>query len=133
MFSSIKGSSNQNNRIDTLIGTSTCIMGNIQANGLIKVDGKHTGDITTEADIVVGEGGYIKGDLRAVNITISGNLEGNVYCSGTLEILPTGSLSGDVEVANFSIEKGGIFNGKCNMINNEVKKLEAPSERNILG
>lgn len=133
MFSSAKASSSQNNRIDTLIGTSTSITGNIVATGVIRVDGKHTGDISTESDIVIGEGGYVKGDLKAVSVSILGNVEGNISCSGTLEILPTGSLTGDVEVANFSIGKGGIFNGKCSMVNKEVKKLQASSEINITG
>lgn len=121
MFSGTKSAANQISRIDTLIGASTNITGNIIASGVIRIDGKYTGDISTESDVIIGEGAYIKGNVKAVNISISGNVEGNIICSGTLEILPTGCLIGDVEVANFSIGKGAVFNGNCSMVNRDTK------------
>jgi cytoskeletal protein CcmA (bactofilin family) len=133
MFSNTKTSTNQISKIDTLIGTSTNITGNIVATGVIRIDGKYAGDISTESDVIIGEGGYIKGNVRAVSVSISGNVEGNMCCSGTLEILSTGSLIGDVEVANFSIGKGAIFNGNCKMVNRDTKKINSTSEVGFIG
>jgi cytoskeletal protein CcmA (bactofilin family) len=133
MFSSGKKSTAkkpnvQSSRVDTLIGVSTNISGNINATGIIRVDGNYTGDITTESEVIIGEGGLVKGDIKAQNVSVSGSIEGNIKCSGVLEILPTGNLVGDIETNNLSISEGAVFNGKCSMISQEIKQIAESSE-----
>jgi cytoskeletal protein CcmA (bactofilin family) len=128
MFSSSKNTSVSTNKIDTLIGAATNMSGNINTTGVIRIDGKYSGDIFTESDVIIGEGAFIKGNIIALNISIAGNVEGNIKSNGTLEILPTGTLIGDVEVVFFSIDKGATFNGMCVMISQDVKKLSVGNE-----
>ena len=73
----------------------------------------------------IGEKAIISGDVTAVNVSLAGRVEGNVRCSGTLEIMLKGTLIGDVEVAGLSIQKGAIFSGKCHILSKEVDKLIA--------
>ena len=126
MFSNPKNSSS-NVKIDTLIGASTNLTGNINSSGAIIIYGRFIGDIVTEGDVTIGSGAQINGDITAANVIISGNVEGNISCTGTLEIVPTGRLVGDVNVANLDIEKGAIFNGKCNVVSNNFLKLNEPA------
>lgn len=120
MFNNQKKSDN-NQKIDTIIGPSSNIEGKINASGTVRIDGKYTGDIFTDGDVIIGEDGVIDGNITAVNVSISGKVEGNVFCQNLLEILSTGHLNGDVEVKKLFISDGAVFRGKCNMnLNDEV-------------
>ncbi len=126
MFSSSKKNKNVSTTgagtIDTVIGVSSSMEGNINSNGIIRIDGKFHGDITTKTDIIVGEQGYIKGNIKANNASISGKVEGNIKCNGLLEIMTTGRVFGDIEVASISINEGAMFKGSSRMITTVVEE-----------
>lgn len=123
MFSSSKSSQDNNNlkssKIDTIIGPSTKFEGNINASGTIRLDGNLKGDIISETDVIIGESGNCNGNITASNVTISGNITGNIKCKELLEILPGGKLFGDIEAGKISINTGAIFRGKCAMNSSE--------------
>lgn len=121
MFSKAK-SPLDNVKIDTIIGPSSKLEGKINATGTIRIDGSYTGDIYTEGDVIIGETGFIDGNIFSINVSITGKVNGNVNCRGLLEILPSGRLIGDVEVKNISISDGAIFKGKCSMISREIEE-----------
>lgn len=100
----------------TIIGTGSKFNGTLITVGIVRVDGYFSGEITVEGSVIVGENGYIKGNIKSSKVTIAGNVEGNIYCSGCLELTASGKLHGDIEVKNVSIEDGAVFTGKCSMI-----------------
>lgn len=106
-------------KIDTIIGTSSNIQGTITSSGTVRIDGNYTGNVTSDADVIVGEGGIIDGNISSVNVIISGKVNGNISCKGLLEISSTGRLIGDVEVKNIAIADGAVFKGKCDTMINE--------------
>jgi cytoskeletal protein CcmA (bactofilin family) len=125
MFSSSKNTNSQASKVETVIGKGTSIEGNIKSSGVIRIDGGCVGDIITDSDVIIGENASINGDITAVNVSLAGKVEGNVRCSGVLEITVKGSLTGDVHVSGLSIQKGAVFSGKCNIITKEVEKMVA--------
>jgi len=58
----------------------------------------------------------IKADIKAGSITISGAVEGNIDCKGRVEILPSGTLKGDVKASDLTIAEGAFFEGQCKMV-----------------
>jgi cytoskeletal protein CcmA (bactofilin family) len=123
MFSSSKNISSQVSKVDTVIGKGTIIEGDIKSSGIIRIDGGCVGDIITDSDVIIGENASINGDITAVNVSLAGKVEGNVRCSGVLEITGKGYLTGDVLVSGLSIEKGAVFSGKCSIVAKEVEKM----------
>jgi cytoskeletal protein CcmA (bactofilin family) len=110
-------------RIDTIIGPSSNIEGKISATGTVRIDGKYTGDIFTDEDVLIGENGVLNGNINARNVSISGKVDGNVFCKGLLEIFPSGHLDGDIEVSKISISDGAIYKGNCNMILEKILEI----------
>jgi len=102
-------------RIDTIIGKEATINGTIEAKGVLRVDGKVTGQLNTNGDIIISESGQIEADIKCRSISIAGTLQGNVEASGILEIEPSGKLYGDISVAKLSIGDGATFQGSCSM------------------
>lgn len=113
MFTSKKTA--ETSSVDTIIGPSASIEGNISLENSIRIDGKLIGDINCKSSVSIGEKGYVKGDIFAENVSVSGIAEGCIKCSGLLEILAGGKLIGNVDVSSISIEDGAIFKGNCCM------------------
>lgn len=123
MFSANKknGLSINNQKIDTLIGVETAITGSINSDGVLRIDGIHNGDIESKSEIVIGESGKINGNIYARNVSVAGEVRGNIVCKEVLEILTSGMVDGDVQVEKLTINEGAIFNGKCVMCTNKEK------------
>lgn len=130
MFSSSKNTQAASSKVETVIGSGTCIDGDIKSSGTLRVDGKCIGNIISSSDVIVGEGAFVNGDITANNVCLAGKVEGNIKCSGVLEIMQKGTLIGDVEVEEVSIQRGAVFSGKCNILSKEVEKLVPASSAN---
>lgn len=111
--------------VDTIIGAGTVFEGNIESQGSIRVDGKVKGDIRADGDILIGSGAVVIGNICACSISISGTVEGNVHSSDILRITSTARLYGDIEVNSFVADEGGIFQGRCSMLNSQEAPLAA--------
>ncbi|WP_298839125.1 bactofilin family protein [Clostridium sp.] len=107
------------NRIETLIGQQCSIIGSLNGNGLIKIDGSIDGNLTCEDNVILGESGNINGDITCNNANINGIMNGNVSCKNTLTIETCGKVQGDISVKKLMISEGGILDGKCTMISYE--------------
>jgi len=107
------------NRIETLIGEQCFMIGSLNVNGLIKIDGSIDGDLLCEDDVVLGESGHLKGNTVCNNAFINGILHGNICCKNTLSIETNGKVKGDITVRKLMISEGGILDGKCTMIGYE--------------
>lgn len=130
MFNNPKKNVSVNTKIETLVGASACVNGDIDANGTIKVDGQCMGNISSKTDVIVGEVGYVKGNITAANVSVSGKVEGNVTSSGLLEVLPSGRILGDIQTVNLAVSDGGVVNGNCSMTLDDIKRIIGPAAEN---
>ncbi|HEY5561397.1 MAG TPA: polymer-forming cytoskeletal protein [Clostridiaceae bacterium] len=118
----------QRGSIETLIGSSAIITGNITSSGMIRIDGVLDGDLASDAEVIIGDGGKVTGDITAFKVSIGGNVRGNIKCKDVLEIMSTGHLIGDIEVMHFSVENGAMFNGNCNILSGDNSQVAASEE-----
>ena len=118
------GSSNNNNaktnsalpkvavdNFEAYIGKSTQITGNITAQGSIRIDGTFSGIVFSESDVVVGETGNIKANIFGANVTVAGKIEGNIVAKGTLEVLASSVITGNVRCEKLTVETGAVLRG----------------------
>jgi cytoskeletal protein CcmA (bactofilin family) len=113
---------------DTLIGVHSTFEGNLETEGIIRVDGRVKGDLKVNGDVYVGNQAVITGNIHANNVNLAGTVEGNVHAKGVLRILSSAKLFGDMHVHSFVADEGGIFQGKCSMV--EVPVLDSLSDKN---
>lgn len=100
--------------VTTLIGENSEIEGNINSSSSAKVEGKLKGTIKVDQTLIIGENGKIVGDIYADQVIIFGKVEGKIE-AGLLELKNKGILLGDILVETMVFDKGGIFNGNCQM------------------
>jgi len=110
------------------IAKETTIKGNIIAAGDFRLDGRLEGNITLNGKLVVGESGYIKGDIVCQNANIIGSVDGNISVKETLSLNSTASVKGDILINRLSIEPGATFSGSCRMLDEVRRENEATQE-----
>ncbi len=80
------------------------------------------GDIVTSSEIVIGETGNVKAQIKAKNARIGGTVTGNMEISERLELLASAKLIGDIKAGTLIIGEGAIFKGACEMRSVDEKK-----------
>lgn len=123
MFKKIQESSD---KIDTLIGRNTKLMGKVEANGTIRIDGEIDGDVIVDGNVTIGADGKVTGNIEGNNIFVYGTVYGNIKSKEYLRLGNTAKLFGDVEVKTLIIDENAVFQGKCKMedisVNNIAEK-----------
>lgn len=102
-------------KVNTVIGKDTCFKGSIKAKGLIRIDGEMEGEIETQGDVVIGEGGKVNLELKARHVAIAGRFEGNLEAEGKLEIKNSGIIIGSVKTNGLLVDDGAVFSGSMEM------------------
>lgn len=94
-----------------LLGKKSILCGNLQTSGPSRIDGSFKGIIVSESDVLVGPSGVVEANIIGENVTVAGQVNGNIVARGTLEILASGVLNGDVKVGNLVVEPGAVLRG----------------------
>jgi cytoskeletal protein CcmA (bactofilin family) len=110
-----EGAATKSDAIENIIGRSCLIRGDLSSDGAFRIDGTIEGSVESQASIVLGESGVIRGGVRGTDVVIAGTVQGDVTCSGHLEILAKGKIEGDIEAKSMRIETGGVFCGTSRM------------------
>ena len=115
MFFSSKHSKPQN-RIDTLIGTETKVVGDISFSGGLRVDGIVKGNVTMVGDgpstLVLSENARIEGKIHVSHVVINGAVVGPVHATEYVELQSKCHVSGDVLYKTLEMHMGAIVEGK---------------------
>ncbi|MGI5879979.1 MAG: bactofilin family protein [Syntrophomonadaceae bacterium] len=107
--------------LESIISEGMEIKGDITSQSSIRLDGKVEGRIQIKGDLIVGEKGYIKGEVKVTNLMVAGKIEGNAAALGRLEITATGKMYGDLTCNLLTIEEGGYLDGTSKMLRDKDK------------
>ena len=55
--------------------------GTLSFDDVFRIDGQFKGTITSEAELVVGEGGVVEGEVRVARLAVSGTIKGTVHAT----------------------------------------------------
>lgn len=110
--------------IGTVVGRGTLIKGSIRIKNSGRIDGRVEGGVTSEEDVIVGEGGVIEGQVVSKTAVIGGKVLGSIKASTSVVLEENAELLGDIYTEQLRIADGAIFNGYCNMLKQgENKKI----------
>lgn len=123
----IKKNTPDANQASNRILAGTSLEGELHSKGDVRIDGKVKGTIRVSGKLVVGEGGYVEGDIKCAFANISGQMKGNVEVSELLSLQATARVHGDIITNKLSIEPGAEFSGSCSMgsVLREIRKEDA--------
>lgn len=102
--------------IDSLIGTSTRIEGNVYFKGGLRIDGQVKGNVIAESEqssmLVISEQAKVEGEVRVAQLVVNGEITGPVYSSELLELQPKARITGDVYYKALEMHGGALVSGK---------------------
>lgn len=102
--------------IDSLIGISTKIEGNVHFQGGLRIDGEVKGNVIASSDepsmLVISEHAKVEGEVRVAHLVVNGEIIGPVHSSELLELQPRARITGDVFYKALEMHGGAIVSGK---------------------
>lgn len=104
------------NVIDTLIGASTRIQGDLRFSGGMRIDGHVRGNVIAEPGqrslLVISEEARIDGEIRVEHLVTNGEINGSVFSSEMLELQPKARITGDVNYKKLEMHSGALVSGR---------------------
>ena len=102
------------------IGKAVRIVGQIFTKEDLNVDGDVEGTIeSTDNKVTIGTTGRVQASVKAREVVILGQVQGNVEATDKVDIRREAKLVGDITTARISIEDGALFKGSI-----DIKKPE---------
>ena len=101
--------------VETVVGPSVNVEGDLSSNGNIIVKGTVTGNINTSKQLTVEKGAKIIANVKAGSAIIAGEVKGNMKIKESLELTSTSRILGDTSVKTLSVEPGAVLYGKIIM------------------
>lgn len=98
-----------------VISEGTVVVGNINAEGDLRVEGKVIGTLVCNSKLIISGTGYIEGNVDARVATVEGEIKGNVVTRELLTIDKTGKIFGDIFTQKLVVQMGAIFTGSSKM------------------
>lgn len=106
-------------QIQTLIGGNAIVEGVIRFTGGLHIVGQVNGTIESEdvdSLLIVNEGALVKGDVKVSHLIVNGQIDGDVYVNGKVELFDHACINGDVHYNLLELPVGAEVNG--NLIRN---------------
>jgi cytoskeletal protein CcmA (bactofilin family) len=102
--------------IDSLIGISTSIEGNVHFKGGLRIDGNVKGNVVADPSeasmLVISEHARVEGEVRVAHLVVNGEIQGPVFSSEFLELQPRARITGDVFYKALEMHGGALVSGK---------------------
>jgi cytoskeletal protein CcmA (bactofilin family) len=114
-----------NNTPQSVISADVEITGSIKSSGSVRIDGKLDGEVHCAADVVIGKGATIKGNLNVNSVSIEGTMNGNVTAKDRIQMKSSARLTGDIKAKRLTVEDGVTFIGRSE-VNPSGAAVSAP-------
>lgn len=119
------------NEIDTIIGAQVELKGSLHNEGPILIHGRIIGEVSSNANVLVGESAIITGPINAKNVEVSGQVIGNITTLEMIELQPKSVVKGDLNCSILSIKPGASFIGKSQMGGKEPAVQNTPKTSDL--
>jgi cytoskeletal protein CcmA (bactofilin family) len=99
----------------SIIGAGMRVVGDITAEGVVKIEGTVVGTVRAGRQVLVGKGGEVEGDVISREAIIGGEVRGSVRADERVEIQASCVVHGDIAAKRLLVQEGGEINGVVRM------------------
>jgi cytoskeletal protein CcmA (bactofilin family) len=135
MFGRSKRPNVPQKQIDSLIGAGTVVSGDVNFSGGLRVDGHVRGNVRCDDDssatLVISAKAAIDGEIRVSHVVVDGTVNGPIYASEYLELLPNAKVNGDVHYKTLEMQVGATLDGR--LLHIEPGKAEVVEIKRLSG
>ena len=110
------------------LGVRDSLVGTLRVEGDLNVHGSAEGEIAASGDVAIESTATVQASVEARNLSVRGQVTGNVTVQKRLRLSGTGTLNGDARVGRLVVEDGASLNGSITMANAGVAIEPADEE-----
>src|SRR5262245_62298734 len=103
-------------RIDTLLGKTANLNGDLEFSGGLHLDGRVLGNVRSTAEdggaLSVSESGHIEGNVEVTNIVMNGTVNGDMHARDRLVLGGKARVNGNVHYGVIEMATGAVITGK---------------------
>jgi len=96
-------------------GAKLSVKGKVSGSGNLIVMGKLEGEFDLNGELVVAPPAVLNGEIKAVNVTVSGNITGNLTAREKIHLEKSAVVNGRLSSPRLSVADGASFNGDVEM------------------
>jgi len=99
----------------SIIARGTCLTGDVEADGVVKVEGKVIGTIRAARQVLVGKEGHVEGDIHSLEVIVGGHVHGSIQADERVELQASCTVLGDIMTRRVLVEEGSRLDGALRM------------------
>jgi cytoskeletal protein CcmA (bactofilin family) len=120
------GGRTESDRGSATIGKAVKVVGQIYSKEDLFVDGDLEGTVEAmEHRLTIGPNGTLHAAVKAREVSVLGNIQGDVEATDRIEIKKDAKLVGNIKTARIIIEDGAYFKGSIDIVRQEPKAATA--------
>ena len=96
---------------ESVIAADLTIEGKIEGSGHVRIAGKFKGDVNVQGNLRIENGAKRNGGVKAKQVVVAGELEGNIDSAAKVELLDSAVLVGDVKTGVLIVNAGSKIRG----------------------
>lgn len=112
--------------LNALLGRGSEFEGKLTFEGTVRIDGKFSGEISTNDVLVIGEGAKVQAEINAGSVVVNGEVSGNIRAKTSIELHNPARVKGNLETPQLSIDKGVMFEGNSKMEGFDKAAVKVP-------
>lgn len=118
--------------VPAAIGRSVKIRGEVTGGEDLVVEGQVEGTITlTGSRLTIGPHATVEANLMARDVTVKGQVKGDVKASGRVELCKGCDLTGNIAAQRLSIEENAAFHGQVELSDEAGKPAAAAPQPGV--
>ncbi|MCC7370126.1 MAG: polymer-forming cytoskeletal protein [Chloroflexi bacterium] len=102
-------------RGETVIGEGASVEGAVRSDRSIRIRGNVQGEVESKQRVTVEESAQVQARISGEHVTVLGEVNGAIDCTGRLEIASSGKVTGEVTAGTLVIQEGAFFEGQLKM------------------
>lgn len=106
---------------ETLIADKTFFDGSFKAEESIRIRGTVQGEVESQRSVHVEEQAKVTAKVTATTVMVAGQVSGQIYCTGRVEIKPTGRVTGEITAGTLVMQEGAFFEGTLKMAGRSIE------------
>lgn len=99
----------------SIIAKGTCLTGDVDADGVVKIEGKVVGNVRAARQVLIGKEGQVEGDIQSLEVIVGGHVHGSIQADERVELQASCTVVGDIATRRVLVEEGSRLDGALRM------------------
>ncbi|HEX5387198.1 MAG TPA: polymer-forming cytoskeletal protein [Gemmatimonadales bacterium] len=96
----------------SIVAKDMTIVGDLETEGVVRIEGQIRGTVRAAAQVLVGQGARVEGDLHTKEAVIGGEVTGSIHATDRVELQATASVTGNIVTPRIAVLEGGRVSGE---------------------